>query len=702
MRPKRLETETVAVFFVCARCLLPPPHRRLTSRSSRPRCTVTQALFPDRVLWVSGYTLHNYVYWVAPTAVAAMASAAVLPATMCGAVAHAAERARYVLRLIAALWVVALCVVYVCNAARLRADKEEAGMGWSDARSASESLSYALGPAGLFLTLAALMPVSRGVALITMAGFSVEGALQAHAWAGRACLAALAAHGAGYTFTWARYDGIAAAAANLAAWPGDAYAVVNLAGALSLAGGALAALAALPAVRRGCYEAFLWGHVLGAAAFYLLACAHACWICWCLAPATLVWAVERGHRAHSRSALQRALVSRPAPSLLRVHLPQMRPRAGHNIAWLTVPQLGGALGTQAHPFSFLPARKGGGVLAFVRVVAAAAGADKGGTWTQALASLAPIDCSSAAAVTVRVDGPHVSEHQQGPPTEGEMALVGGGVGVVPLLALLNARCAEARRRAGKPFKGVHTRVCLAARVLDECAMLEVLSHEVIRQLHCGNVRLSVSLTRSRGVDPEEAAGAASVAAVQAFLSASPPPMAMAANDGEDVSGCASSSALARWRGELAVLAGAVGMFLGTVLAEGTVNGFDGGGPLTAVLGTGWAKGMLTGVMLNVGAFAGVFAYALAARVMARRRQHTVPCDPVAAAVSDTLRSQQHVQWSAAAAVQVCDGRPNVEAFVAGATAAVVSGSPEFVAMALKSAAASGISGSVASLDMESL
>ena len=74
MRPKRLETETVAVFFVCARCLLPPPHRRLTSRSSRPRCTVTQALFPDRVLWVSGYTLHNYVYWVAPTAVAAMAS----------------------------------------------------------------------------------------------------------------------------------------------------------------------------------------------------------------------------------------------------------------------------------------------------------------------------------------------------------------------------------------------------------------------------------------------------------------------------------------------------------------------------------------------------------------------------------------------------------------------------------------------------
>ena len=144
-----------------------------------------------------------------------------------------------------------------------------------------------------------------------------------------------------------------------------------------------------------------------------------------------------------------------------------------------------------------------------------------------------------------------------------MALVGGGVGVVPLLALLNARCAEARRRAGKPFKGVHTRVCLAARVLDECAMLEVLSHEVIRQLHCGNVRLSVSLTRSRGVDPEEAAGAASVAAVQAFLSASPPPMAMAANDGEDVSGCASSSALARWRGELAVLAGAVGMFLGS-------------------------------------------------------------------------------------------------------------------------------------------
>lgn len=674
------------------------------------------AVFPDKVLWVSGYTLHNFLYWVMPTALAALGAAAALRAQGDVVVAfrNRQKPPRRLLRLFAALWVLATSAAYVCNAARARIEKEEAGMGWSDTRAASESLSYAFGPAGLFLTLAALMPVSRGAELLAGAGVSVEGALRVHALAGRICLAALLAHGAGYAFTWARYDGVAVAAARLAAWPSNAYGVVNLAGGLSLVGGALAAIAALPAVRRGCYEAFLWGHLLGAAVFYLMACAHASWICWCLAPATLIWAIERAHRAHSRSTLQRARISMPARSLLRVHLPDVPLTSGHAIAWLTVPQLGGSLGAQTHPFSFLPAA-GGGCVAFVRVVAAAAG-DASGSWTQHLASLAPKDGSNAVAaeVAVRVDGPHVSEHQQLPP-DGEMALVGGGAGVMPLLALLNGRCLARRASArgapggyvalpgdGQPLNA-HTRVCLVTREADDCVMLEVLAPETIRELHGGGVSVSVSLTRGGGdADPEASPSAAAVAAVAAALSLTPLPAMAVSADGHSVGG--DDGVGACWHGELAVLLTTVGMLVGTVLAEGATNGFGGDGPIFAVFGDGWAKGMLLGVLLNAGAFAGAWSYVWALRMM-RRRRATAPAD--VEAPSDLV---PHSSWqgdklsamSAAAAVRVSAGRPDVGAFVAGSTAAVVSGSPGFVAMALEGAASSGVPASAASLDMAAI
>ena len=406
--------------------------------------------------------------YAVPAALGATLGAVALGLTRAGAGGRWRARTVAGVFVLLAVAYIPLSVVYQCN--------YRACDGWLDTQ---KWVAFFLGIGGsIALGGALLLAVAPSPAILAVK-LPMAGAIGAHALVGRAAFIGIAAHGILYYFTWLGEGGLPKLWSEATDWP--SHCIANLPGALSLAFALVLAVTSRAYVRRALYSVFYTGHIIGTLGFYVFGVMHTSAVYYYCAPASVLWAAELARRSlRLRSAANVTLLG---DGLARVEL---KPPASSKLASLRAAGCGHAhanlsndaanvccctLAARSHPYSVIECADGR-LVAYVRAV---------GVWSEALVSVAGMSAEGAE-VPLVFDGLHdttscnatgVNENHAA--RGEELLLVGGGTGVVPLLAYLYNSCARPREDFS-PTQCVH--LVVAARCVADVEMLEALPADV--------------------------------------------------------------------------------------------------------------------------------------------------------------------------------------------------------------------------------
>ena len=228
-------------------------------------------------------------------------------------------------------------------------------------------------------------------------------------------------------------------------------------------------------VRRALYTIFYTGHIAGTVGFYVFGVMHTRAVFFYCAPASVLWAAELARRSlRLRSA---ANVTWLGDGLARVELtPPQRSKlaslraagcgeAHANISRGAAPIRCCSLAARSHPYSVIECADGR-LVAYVRAV---------GVWSKALVSVAGMSSAKVAEVPLVFDGLQESASIGATGTDEELLLIGGGTGVVPLLAFLHKSYVQ---RGGDDNPASRPRLVIAARCVADVEMLEALPAHV--------------------------------------------------------------------------------------------------------------------------------------------------------------------------------------------------------------------------------